>query len=171
MADFDTCFEWMMDNEDRRRQYAIVPDYPPGSHAISGINSHSYPDEFQIIAGIPQAERGSWVKNFYEIHFWSSWYGQIISNDVAKRVFDMAVNGGPGTAVKLIQAAVNSIKGAQIVVDGHWGPHTLEAINNQNSAMLVNAFQSQREDHYRAIVAANPAEAGFLDNWLARAAA
>ena len=171
MADFQTCFDWMMDNEDRRREYAVVPDYPPGSHAISGINSHSYPDEYAIIAGMPQAERGSWVENFYELHFWSSWYEQIVSVDVAKRVFDMAVNGGPGTAVKLIQMAVNSLGGVQIAIDGAWGPHTVDAINNQNPVQLVQAFQAQREQHYRDIVERNPAEAGFLNNWLARAAA
>lgn len=166
MANFDVCFNWMMDNEDRRRSYQTVPDYPPGSSAISGINSHAYPNQFASILAIPQNQRGPAVQEFYQVNFWNQWFGQLSYDDVAKRVFDAAVNMGPATAVKLLQIAVGFNTSD---VDGAWGPHTVSAANVMSSPALVNAFQSARTEHYRQIVDRNPSEGIYLPAWIARA--
>jgi lysozyme family protein len=175
MASFEIAYEWMMDNEDAGRKYALVPDDPPGAHAISGINSAAFPNDFEMIAAKPQAERGQWVKLFYHVRFWSptpscpTWYAQLLSDEVAKRVFDAAVNMGEGTAVKLLQTAIEAAAGISIGVDGEWGPATLHGANNCNPDMLSAAFRRARVAHYREIVLKNPAKGKFLDNWLARA--
>jgi lysozyme family protein len=109
MADWDTAYNWMMDNEDSTRACAQVPDSPPGAFAISGINSASYPAEFAAIAAAPQAEREPLVQQFYENKFWNQWYAQVISDDVGKRVFDFAVNGGSVASVRCLQQAVNAV--------------------------------------------------------------
>jgi len=46
---------------------------------------------------------------------------------------------------------------------------TLAAVNGADANALVTAFKAQRVAHYRAIVAANPARAQFLNGWIARA--
>jgi len=72
--------------------------------------------------------------------------------------------------LKLLQQAVNSFhEGNPLTVDGGLGPVTVLAVNAVNPATLVAAFQQAQEDHYRAIVAANPADAKYLAGWLARA--
>jgi lysozyme family protein len=169
MASFEIAYEWLMDNEDPERKYALVPDAPPGAHAISGINSAAYPSQFAAIAALPQAEREPKVKDFYQTIFWSHWYDQLTYDDVAKRAFDAAVNMGAGTAVKLLQTAIEAVTGITIGVDGDWGPMTLQAANNCNSDMLSAAFRRARVAHYREIVLKNPADAKYLDNWLIRA--
>src|ERR1035437_4969108 len=103
MAKWNTAFNWLMDNEDRNREYKIVPDAPPGAHAISGINSAAFPGEYEALAAIAQGERALAVEQFYEAHFWNKWYAQLVSDGVGKRVFDCALNCGAGTAVRLLQ--------------------------------------------------------------------
>jgi lysozyme family protein len=175
MSSFDVAFQFLMDNEDAARAYAVVPDAPPGAHAISGINSAAFPGEFEAIAALAQNERALAVEQFYERNFWKVWYAQLTSDEVAKRVFDAAVNAGSVAAVKCLQEAVNfdceyhMCPHAQILVDGCWGPVTVEAANNCDPVDLVSAFQQARVAHYKAIVAANPADAVYLAAWAARA--
>ncbi len=173
MADFNIAFEWTMKNEDSQMACAQVPDAAPAGvagpcYAISGINSGAWPVDFAAIAALPQSSRKPAVKAFYQAHFWNHWYDQLNSDDLAKRVFDFAVNGGPGTAVRTLQQAVNAL-GGNLTPDGGWGPHTLAAANAADPDALVKAFIAARVAHYQAIVASNPADARYLNGWLARA--
>lgn len=152
----------MMNSEDSTRAYKQVEDYPLGSQAISGINSHVYPTQFARIALIPQEQRGPFIQNFYQIEFWNKWLAQIVSDEVAKRVFDESVNAGQGTAVKILQTAL------KIEVDELWGPNTVAAANAADSS-LVRLFIAARIQHYRDIAKDNPAEAKYLPEWVARA--
>jgi len=171
VADFSTCFNWMIQNEDPTLACAIVPDIPPGAHAISGINSAAYPADYAAIAALPQDQRPAAVTDFYQNNFWNKWIQALTSNEVAMRVLDAAVNMGPGTAVKILQTAINAIycPPHTIPVDGGWGPVTITAANGLEEAEFVEAFKNAREQHYRDIVAAKPEDAPYLPAWLARA--
>lgn len=170
MAVFLTSYFWMLDNEDSAHAYAVVPDAPPGAHAISGINSASFPSQFEAIKAIPQNQRGPAVQNFYQTQFWSKWFGQFTSDEVAKRVYDASVNMGPGTAVHLIQQAVNDSSPATVLnEDGAWGPKTVGAVNACDPIALVAAFKGARVFHYECIVKANPADQKYLAAWTIRA--
>ena len=168
MADFDVAYNWMMDNEDAPRTYKTVPDC--GGQAISGINSESFPEEFAAINSIAQHERGVAVEQFYERHFWNEWFDHLASDDVAKHVFDFAVNAGSVAAIKTLQRAVLQCDpDASLDVDGVWGPHTIMRVNLEDSERMVIAFCAHRVDYYKAIVTANPAKAKYLSGWIARA--
>lgn len=185
MASFETAYAWAQTSEDAANAHKIEPDAPPKEytgplpcHVISGINSGAWPQDYAFIASLPQDQRGPAVKGFYFKHFWlngpscSSWYEQLASDEVAKRVFDMAVNGGSGAAVKCLQRGVNTLLPDAvhlIVVDGGWGPNTLQAANGCAEDELVSAFQQARTDYYKAVVAANPQDAKYLESWTARA--
>jgi lysozyme family protein len=170
VANWNVALNWLLDNEDFKRAYKVVPDAPPGAFAVSGINSAAFPQDFDAISKMMISERGVAVQAFYFKNFWNGWFAQLVSDAVAKRVFDMAVNGGAGTAVKLLQRAVNSFTlSDRLVVDGGWGPRTVAAVNAISPLTLIEAFQQQRIAHYVAIVEANPADAKYLAGWLARA--
>jgi lysozyme family protein len=152
---------------------AQAPDAAPAGcvgpcYAITGINSGAWPQDFAAIAALPQDQRMSAVHDFYQAHFWNNWYDQLATDDVAKRVFDFAVNGGSGTSVKTLQRAINAV-GGSVATDGGWGPSTVGAANATDQAALTQAFIAQRAAHYQAIVAANPADQKYLNGWLARA--
>jgi lysozyme family protein len=168
MASFDIAFQFLMDSEDPSREYKITPDC--GGYAISGINSAAFPDSYAAIAATPQANhRAALVDFFYKVHFWNGWFEELASDEVAKRVFDAAVNMGAGTAVKLLQQAICNVTGLTLELDGLWGPQTVETANSTDPVKLVQAFKIERSDHYKAIVAKNPAKAEYLNGWLARA--
>jgi lysozyme family protein len=170
MAQWNVAYNWMLDNEDRARAYNVVPDAPPGAFAISGINSASFPSEFDTIAKLMISERGPEVEDFYRAHFWNQWYAQLTSDDLCKRVFDFAVNAGSVAAVRCLQRACNSFPiQVPLIEDGGWGPLTVAKVNILDPDILVAAFQQARIAHYKAIVAANPEDAQYLSGWLARA--
>ena len=175
MANWNIAYNWMMDNEDPQRACAQVSDACPGEvagpcFAISGINSGAWPAEFAAIAAANQASREPLVLKFYQKHFWNHWLAQLNSDELSKRVFDFAVNGGSSTAVRCLQQAVNSFTlNDPLKIDGEWGPKTVAASNACNALTLVAAFRQQRVTFYQAIVAANPAKAKYLAAWIARA--
>ena len=150
MADFTTAFQWTMQFEDPQMACAQVPDAVPAGctgpcYAISGINSGAWPADFAVIAALPQASRAPTVQSFYQKQYWNSWFAQLNADDLAKRVFDFAVNGGSGTAVLTLQRAANAL-GSHLKEDGGWGPLTLAAVNAADPAALVQAFISARGD-------------------------
>ena len=161
MATWDICYSWMLDNEDAGRKFELVPDAPPGAHAISGINSAAFPAQFAQIAAIAQDQRGPAVEQFYQQEFWNQWFDQLTSDELAKRVFDAAVNMGSGTAWKILQNAL------AIQADGAPGPITVSAANGDTNT--VSAFVDSRKAHYQVIVAAHPEDERYLAGWLARA--
>jgi lysozyme family protein len=175
MANWKVSFDWMMDSEDPARAYAVVPDAPPGAFAVSGINSAAFPGEFEAIAALAQNERALAVEQFYERNFWNQWFAQIDSDEVAKRVFDASVNMGSAAAVRCLQKACNEAFGSDPSsesaepTDGKWGPNTIKWANALPEADLVSEFQQARCAYYDCIVAKNPADAQYLNGWLARA--
>jgi lysozyme family protein len=170
LADFQIALVWMLDFEDPHRLYATVPD--KGGYAISGINSAAFPQQFAAINAMTHADRIPAVAAFYQKNFWNQWLAQLESDEIAKRVFDASVNMGAETAVKLLQFAMlnaGSSFQSQLKVDGIWGPITVAAANAWSDDTLVAPFQEARVNHYRDIVAANPADAIYLAPWTARA--
>lgn len=177
MADWNTSYNWMMDFEDPGRVCAQVPDACPKGvngpcYAISGVNSGAWPTDFAAIVAMPQGGRAPAVQQFYENRMWNTWFAQVASDDLCKRVFDFAVNGGGGTAVRCLQQAVNSLPAAgtvPIAEDGGWGPATLGAVNAADPAALTAAFQAKRLAYYQSIVNADPNKTRYLAVWTARA--
>ena len=172
MADFDTDFNFMMTDEDSTQAHALVPDAPgtwavvagaktwQGAWAISGINSKAFPADFAAIAALPQNQRGPAVELFYETLFWNTWEGSL-SDAIAERVLDTAVNRGGVNGVKVLQMAVNAC-GGSLTVDGRWGPATVAAANACDQDALLAALRAARLADYQAVVAANPSDAQYL---------
>lgn len=148
MADWNTAYDWMMDNEDYPRACKQVSDAGPAGtgacYAISGINSAAWPTQFSAIATIPQDQRAPAVQQFYYDNFWNSWFAQIASDEVCKRAFDFAVNGSSHQAIQCLQQAVNSLSGTgtPLNVDGGFGPMTLAAVNAADADALGGRIQS-----------------------------
>jgi lysozyme family protein len=182
MADWNTAYNFMMDNEDPSRACAQINDAPEqhdpvtgvrtGAYAIGGVNSAAWPAEYAAIAALPQNQRGPLVQQFYQNHVWNQWFAQLASDDVCKRAFDFAVNAGGKKAVSCLQQAVNSLadpSATPLTVDGGWGPKTVAAANAADPAALTAAFQAQRITDYQSMAANNPALAKYLPAWIARA--
>ena len=75
-----------------------------------------------------------------------------------------AVNDGVSRAVKILQGLLG------LMQDGEFGAQTLMAVNAANAVTLATELREAQAAWYRTVVANNPADARFLDGWLARAA-
>ncbi len=104
----------------------------------------------------------------YRADYWR--WDDITDAAVAIKLFDIGVNCGTGTSIKLLQRAVNSLASVPIGVDGHLGPKTLAAANALAPAALLQAIRQAQEGYYQAIVDRNPSQAVFLKGWFNRAA-
>jgi lysozyme family protein len=166
-----------MDNEDPARAFAQGPDPCPKGvagpcYAIGGVNSGAWPEEYAAIAAADPGDRLGLIQQFYQSHFWNNWYAQLNSDDLCKRVFDFAVNGGTGASVRCLQRGVNRLAapGADpLAEDGGWGPATLGAANAAYPAALLTAFQDARVAFYQSIAASDPSKEKYLNGWTARA--
>jgi len=108
----------------------------------------------------------------YRVEWWDRYgYGHIGDPLLAIKVFNLAVNVGPGTAVRLFQQAINACDPHnQILVDGQLGPKTLAAANAADQHMLFGDLVQAAQDYYRHLVAIRPTLSKYLTGWLARAA-
>ncbi len=104
----------------------------------------------------------------YRANYWR--WDAITDPAVAIKLFDIGVNCGTGTSIKLLQRAVNQLTVTPIDEDGHLGPGTLGAANAQDPAALMQALCQVQRDHYQALVDNNSSQAVFLKGWLNRAA-
>lgn len=95
-------------------------------------------------------------------------YGRIEDQDVATKVFDLAVNMGPKQAHKIAQRACRAA-GWELVEDGIIGPKTLAALNRLNPSMVLAAMRSEAAAVYRMIIYKHPAYAKYEKGWLRRA--
>lgn len=103
----------------------------------------------------------------YHNYFWDApkiW--RLDDDGVAFKVFDLGVNNGVGTAIRLLQRAVVSL-GVAIKVDGQLGPNTAAAANAISAAILLPEIKTHAAARYR-LIAQDPKNAKNLAGWLAR---
>lgn len=107
--------------------------------------------------------------SLYRHHFWdANEYARIAHNDVATKVFDMAVNMGPRQAHKLLQrAAQANLK--HCVDDGILGPVTFRVVNHLSAEALLPAIRSEQAGFYRYLTAKKPKLNKYINGWLRRA--
>jgi type VI secretion system secreted protein VgrG len=126
------------------------------SETVSGLGLHWTEDHLRYLTR-EQAEL------FYLQYFWlPSNIGRIADQALANKLLDLAVNMGQRTAIKLMQGAVGVPK------DGVLGPQTAEAVNAMEPARALSLLRTMAQQHYLAIVAANPSLDKFYDGWMAR---
>lgn len=87
------------------------------------------------------------------------------------QIFDMAINHGPGTAVKLLQKVLTEA-GHPCSTDGGIGDETTTCAKAAVSALgnaLSNLLVEKRIDFYEAIIDRDASQGVFLRGWLRRA--
>lgn len=109
------------------------------------------------------------AKKIYYEEFWLKSKCHFIQNDeVAAKVFDMAVNMGITQAIKLLQQAVNHM-GADLNVDGKIGNVTITAINKLEGHVLAVLLRYECIMFYQNLVKSKPDYFKFLKGWMNRA--
>ena len=104
------------------------------------------------------------AKQIYKDDYWDKNRIEEVPQELWYIYFDMCVNMGRRTAVKILQRAANS-KGRRIDVDGGMGPATLRAIKGVE-AERVRAY---RVKYYSDLITKKPEQEKFYYGWYKRA--
>tara|TARA_B100000131_G_scaffold259975_1_gene255697 strand:+ start:127 stop:600 length:474 start_codon:yes stop_codon:yes gene_type:complete len=129
-----------------------------GGETKYGITKRFYPN--LDIKNLTKEE----AKEIYKRDYWDKNRIDEIPNQLKYIFFDMCVNMGRGTAVKVLQRAAVS-KGQKISIDGGLGPLTLKAIQKVG----VERVRSYRVLYYAQLVTKRKDQEKFWFGWFRRA--
>ena len=128
-----------------------------GGETKYGITKRFYPD--LDIKNLTTED----AKEIYKKDYWDKGRVESLPNNLWHIFFDMSINMGRKTAVKILQrAAVN--KGKKIAVDGGLGPATIKALKGIEKERV----QAYRVKYYTDLVNAKPEQEKFLFGWFKR---
>ena len=121
-----------------------------GGETNYGIAKRFYPDV--DIKNLTKEQ----AKDIYKRDYWDKNKVDDLSDGLKHIFFDMCVNQGRGTAVKILQRAING-KGGNLTVDGAKYKPSLERV------------RCYRLKHYYDLVNKKPEQERFLFGWYRRA--
>lgn len=162
MADFLPAFERMIVNEGGYTNHTVAGDR--GGQTYAGIARNRWPGWAGWVVidagGEPQPDL---VRGFYRQHFWDALrLDSVLHQDVARTLFDFAVNAGPATAAKVAQIVVGTTP------DGRVGPKTLAALNACSPELFMARFALAKLARYEQIVTRDRSQSKFLLGWVRR---
>ena len=129
-----------------------------GGETKYGITKRFYPDIDIKNLTIEQATE------IYKKDYWDKNKVESLPQNLWHIYFDMCVNMGKRTAVKVLQrAAVN--KGRDIEVDGGLGPMTIGALKG----VELDRVRAFRVKYYVDLITARPEQEKFFLGWFRRA--
>ncbi len=105
------------------------------------------------------------AKEIYKKDYWDRNKVDQLPDDLKHIFFDMCVNQGRGTAVKVLQRAING-KGGSLKIDGGFGPGTKGALAKYKPS--VERVRCYRLKHYYDLVNKKPEQERFLFGWFKR---
>lgn len=105
----------------------------------------------------------------YQIYleqYWKPTRCPALDHPMTLIMFDSAVNHGPRRAIKLLQQTLN------VAVDGHFGPLTMSAFDDQEQAHgtkhIAAEYLRHREQFYADIIARDPTQLANKNGWANR---
>ena len=137
---------------------------------ISRVHWPAWPGWGLIDAG--EAVPSSLLYSFYGA-YWNSINGDaIMSQPIAERLYDMAVNMGAVTVSKMLQRCINLfLKTYQLDVDGKIGPNTASSLNSlpaKDQTLVLLALKCLHGAHYITLTEKDPSQKRFIRGWLNR---
>ena len=154
MKNFDEIIEQVLEHEGG---YVNDPK-DLGGETKYGITKRFYPDVDIKNLTIEQA------KEIYKKDYWDKNRVESLPQNLWHIYFDMCVNMGKRTAVKVLQRAANN-KGRNIEVDGGLGPMTIGALKG----VELDRVRAFRVKYYVDLITARPEQEKFYLGWFRRA--
>lgn len=167
MTKFEQAFEYLMINEGG---YSNDPNDRGGATRYGIIRSEAS-RWFKRPVSVDEMRKFpiDVAKDIYFSWYWSPLACPLIKGaGMATCMFDIGVVRGIGVPPKYAQRICNT-HGHNLVVDGHIGPKTLEAMNSIREDLFIEQFSNMVAAGFRAIVANRPNQVVFLKGWLRRA--
>ena len=154
MKNFDEIIEQVLEHEGG---YVNDPK-DLGGETKYGITKRFYPELNIKELTIEKA------KQIYKQDYWDKNKVESLPQNLWHIYFDMCVNMGKRTAVKVLQRAANN-KGRNIEVDGGLGPMTIGALKG----VELDRVRAFRVKYYVDLITAKPEQEKFYLGWFRRA--
>ena len=154
MKNFDEIIEKVLEHEGG---YVNDPK-DLGGETKYGITKRFYPELNIKELTIEKA------KQIYKQDYWDKNKVESLPQNLWHIYFDMCVNMGKRTAVKVLQRAANN-KGRNIEVDGGLGPMTIGALKG----VELDRVRAFRVKYYVDLITARPEQEKFYLGWFRRA--
>jgi lysozyme family protein len=144
-SNFETCLALMLAHEGG---YVNHPS-DPGGRTNLGVTQRVWEewvghevDEKQMRALTPET-----VAPLYKRKYWDACRADDLVAGVDYVVFDVAVNSGPGRAIKFLQSCVG------VTADGGFGPATLAAVKKaeEDPARLIELYCAKRLEFLQSL--------------------
>jgi lysozyme family protein len=161
MADFESAFRFMLPHEGG---YNFTPG-DRGGKTKFGISQAAFPD-----LDIEELTLDDARKLYLERYWTPNRFAEIVNQDIANKIFDIAVNMRPKSWASIVQEACGDCA-VNIVIDGLWGPRTRGFVNSCNPRQLMVALRERQAQHYHRLAEADVTQQKFLHGWLIRAQA
>ena len=169
MSDFKPAFEFTMQHEDASRSGKVTVD--AGGRTRFGIAEKFHADLPEEFFGGPAEDALAQAEEIEEREYWHPMrLAEVESQDVANKLFDMAVNMGVRQAALYAQRAANTFASG-LMEDGVIGAQTLAAINRAAPLAFYQLLCELSAAHYRHLAAVNPTQERNLSGWMKRAEA
>lgn len=110
------------------------------------------------------------VELYYKEWWLKYGYYQLVHDDLATKVFDLAVNMGAKQSGKLLQRAIAQFD-SKIEIDGVVGPKTIIAANKIMGESLVVVLRMEAMEFYASLIKKNPEFEKYRRGWTRRAMA
>ena len=172
MADFKEAFEFVLQQEDPTLSGKVTMD--AGGRTRFGIAEKFHPDLPEEFFNGPAKDALAAAETIEEREYWEPMRPAEVENqNVAAKLFAMAVNMGVRQAAVYLQRASNGLAGPvdRLAEDGVIGPRTLAAANAARPVLLYQLLCKLSAAHYRHVAAMNPEQTVDLAGWIKRAEA
>ena len=144
-SNFETCLKLMLEHE------GGYVDHPkdPGGRTNHGVTQRVWEewvghevDEKQM-----RALTHEMVAPLYKRKYWDACRADDLVSGVDYCVFDVAVNSGPGRAIKFLQSVVG------VTADGGFGPATMAAVkkSEEDPARLIEMYCAKRLEFLQSL--------------------
>ena len=154
MKNFDEIIEQVLEHEG---------GYVNDPKDLGGETKYGIPKRFYAELNIKELTIEK-AKQIYKQDYWDKNKVESLPQNLWHIYFDMCVNMGKRTAVKVLQrAAVN--KGRDIEVDGGLGPMTIGALKG----VELDRVRAFRVKYYVDLITARPEQEKFYLGWFRRA--
>ena len=135
-----------------------ITDHPndPGGLTRYGICKRNYPD-----LDIKNLTRNQAIEIYFKDYWKPMNLLDIYDENLVLQIFDMGVNAGIRTAIKMVQRIVEAEP------DGIVGPETIGLINDYPDD-LVDLYKQERKKYYFNLARRKPKMQVFLQGWINR---
>jgi lysozyme family protein len=167
MANQDVAIDYVLGWEDSTLS-GVITTTADGKRTRFGIDEHWHPELTNCLyySSMGQMAALQIARGIYEVSYCQPLcIAEIADQEIANKLLSLGVNVGVVNAARMLQDAVT------VVGDGRIGPLTLHALDLAEPEKVLADLRQEAENHYDALVKANPDLIVYRAGWLRRAAA